>query len=171
MILEDLQELPSVDLAEGYHLRSYLPGDEQDWLKLICDTFMMTQDDAQGFANDIFTDSLNPSDVLFISCGKSIVATATAKKRPDDPPDTGYVHMVAVDPAHRGKHLGANITLAVLHRLAGMGYKKAILHTDDYRTSAVVTYLRLGFKPVINDTNMESRWLEIGKTIGVTITR
>src|ERR687883_408137 len=85
--------------------------------------------------------------VFFATCAAAAdqpVASATAWRVPPEERATGYVHMVAALPAHRGRGLGRLVTLATLHHLRAHGFGEAVLDTDDFRLSAIRTYLGLG---------------------------
>lgn len=170
MSLETLQTVQMPDIPQGYHIRNYQPGDEQAWIKLISESLEYS---AEAVANDwqkLADDpTVDPQDIFFICCDGEIVGTGTAMRRPSDPPETGYVHMIGVDSTHRGKKLGQIISIAVMNRLVEKGYKHALLLTDDHRLSAISIYLKLGFVPVINSEEMHERWTKISKTLGTTI--
>lgn len=85
------------------------------------------------------------------------VATASARYVQRFP-ESGYVHWVAVDPAHRGKRLGTLIMATVLQRFSADGRHSAILETDDYRLPAIASYLGQGFIPHYVDSDHEDRW-------------
>ncbi len=93
-----------------------------------------------------------------------VVATATARED-DSFPGVGYLHFVAVSPDQRGKHLGYCVSLAVLHEFARSGLRGAVLTTDDHRVAAIVTYLRLGFAPLLAHASHAVRWEAVLKQI------
>ncbi len=76
-----------------------------------------------------------------------VAATASERLLPQAYPGAGYVHYVAVAPADRGRGLGTMITAQCLAGFANRGLATAVLETDDFRTAAVASYLRLGFVP------------------------
>jgi mycothiol synthase len=152
-----LDDLPPVAVPVGYELRTYRPGDESGWVGLV-DGPIGPWDEATA-RRDFFADPTVPADgVFFLVRGHEYVATATARRRPEDGPDTGYVAMVVVAPQHRGHGLGYLASLAVLYRLREWGLRRAILETDDWREAAVRTYLRLGFTPVHVTEDHPRRW-------------
>ena len=170
MILEDLSNLPEVELSPEYHLRCCRDGDEERWIKLISNVFGYASEAAESSWQEIIQSPyFQPEDVIFICCGSHVVATATARLRETDPTGTGYLHMVAADPAHKGKKLGAAVVAAVCRRLKYRGMLRVLLHTDDFRIPAISTYLKLGFRPVIKDIEMKNRWAELAKTLNMPL--
>jgi mycothiol synthase len=72
---------------------------------------------------------------------------------------------------HRGRGLGRLVCLAVLHYLRHRGDVAAELSTDDFRLSAIRTYLGLGFVPVsltamADRDDHESRWSAVFTRLG-----
>lgn len=87
-----------------------------------------------------------------------IAATASERLLPDLYPDAGYLHYVGVAAADRGRGLGTALSLAALAGFAGRGLRTAVLETDDFRRSAVVIYLRLGFVPTYRTDDEITAW-------------
>ena len=163
MFKEDLDDLAILNLPADYKLRSFQPGDEEYWEGIIDKSFNKQLD----FKEEISSKGIyRPECVLFINYKGRAVTTATAwyNKRWDQ--KTGYLHMVGVIPAHRGKGLGFKVSLAVLHQMVQEGRESAVLETDDFRLAAIKTYLKLGFKPQIIHENQIKRWKEILTNLG-----
>ena len=57
------------------------------------------------------------------------------------------VGWVAVVPHMQGRRLGSVVTQAVIGEAEERGRREVFLRTDDWRLPAVVSYLRLGFRP------------------------
>ena len=96
--------------------------------------------------------------VFVIDFGGVPVATASARLLPNDYPGSGYVHWVGASTAHRGKRLGALVSLAVLYEFARLGCRDAVLETDDFRVPAIKVYLNLGFVPEYRHATHAPRW-------------
>jgi mycothiol synthase len=99
-----------------------------------------------------------PDGCFFATVDDRPVGTAAGWIKPDSPPATGWVEMVGVHPEHRGRGLGAVVTLSVLRWMRSRGLRRAVLTTDDWRLPAIHTYLKLGFEPVIFDGTHQQRW-------------
>ena len=73
--------------------------------------------------------------------------------------------MVAASPEHRGHQLGYQISLAALHQFVREDVHHAVLQTDDDRLPAIVTYIKLGFSPLLIHVNQAARWERIYKNL------
>lgn len=151
----DLENLPPLELPDGYTLREYSNGDKNGIAALLQATF-----------GDVWTgervigEFVKREDVVktyVITHGDEIVATASAVVN-ETLGSAGYVHYVAASPHHAGKKLGLLASLATLHEFARLGCTSAVLDTDDERLPAVKTYLNLGFVPHYTDDTHEERW-------------
>lgn len=147
-----LQPLPEYTLPEGCTIRSYRKGDEADWFRCCNGGDLGTEKWVEGqFEKDMLgMKGLLPENIFFaLDENGCIGATATAVYEKD----CGYVHMVAADPAFRGKGLGKAVCHKVMQTLIAHGYDKIKLETDDFRGSAVHIYQWLGFERVTNNTD------------------
>lgn len=160
MRLLRLDALPELQVPSGYALRTFRPGDEHGWAELT-DGVIGSWDAESARTRFLAEPGVEPRGIFFLMRGGEYAATATAKRRVLDGPATGYVHMVAVAPAHRGAGLGYAVTLAVLHRFRDQGCRHALLHTDDDRLAAIRTYLKLGFAPDYDGPDHEERWRRV----------
>ena len=70
----------------------------------------------------------------------------------------GRIDYVAADPGVSGKAIGYAVCAGVTRHLLERGYKTVMLMTDDWRLPAIVTYMKLGFEPVMYREDMEQRW-------------
>ena len=150
-----VRQLPNVPLPPGYALRTYRPGDEQNWLTLL---------QLAGFKEwtaEKFTAYMQEAERLqgshCIQYDNQLVAATFASHRRPNPPE-GALDYVIAHPEHSGKKLGKAVCTAVLRYLAERGYQSISLLTDDWRLPALKVYLDLGFRPVINRSDMPNRW-------------
>jgi len=149
---------PMPHLATGYTLRTYQPGDEPGFYKVM---------DQAGFRN-WDDDTLRPwllkilPDGWFLvlhQASGEIVATAMANHNPQPLfPFGGELGWVAAHRDHAGKGLGMTVCAAVVRRLLQAGYRNMHLSTDDWRLPAISIYLRLGWLPFLYAPDMEERW-------------
>jgi len=166
MELPFLADLPPVEVADGYRLRTYHPGDEAAWCDLVNECIGGEYTEEQCRADLTGQPWFDPADLFFIDPARpgkegNVVGTACGLRRPDANTQAGYVHMLAVFPEHRGRRLGRALVLAVLHRFRELGYRSAVLQTDDWRSAAIKTYLGLGFRPRHTDASHQQRWTEV----------
>ena len=61
----------------------------------------------------------------------------------------GRIDYMAADPRFSGKAIGYAVCAGVTWRLLERGYKTAVLWTDDWRLPAIITYMKVGFEPVM----------------------
>lgn len=102
----------------------------------------------------------------------ALVATGMGQHRPVEElyPDGYEVGWIAVRPSHSGRRLGRAITAAVTDLLLRHGAQQLYLRTDDFRLSALKTYLALGFLPHLYASDMPARWQNICRHIGMPFT-
>ncbi|WP_409341453.1 GNAT family N-acetyltransferase [Paenibacillus sp. MBLB4367] len=163
MFLSSLSDLPPLQLHSGYSVRTYRPGDDTAWNGIIKASFQKEYDFAKHISE---RDAFKPERVLFVCHDDRPVATACAWHKSAWGEQTGYLHMVGVLPSYSGKKLGHIVSLAALQQMVKEGRKSAVLHTDDYRIPAIVTYLKLGFHPQMAHENHVQRWRQIAETLG-----
>ena len=158
MRLTSLEQLPDLEIPDGFDIWTFRAGDARGWAKLM--TGAIGDWNEHSTARDFLGDpGVNPDGVFFLISGGQYVGTVTDKRLPD--PGLGYLHMVAVAPEYRGRRLGRCISLAALHHMRERGCREAILDTDDYRLPAIRTYLRLGFVPDNQEADHAARWRTI----------
>ncbi|MGF1485179.1 MAG: GNAT family N-acetyltransferase [Opitutales bacterium] len=158
--------LPEVTLPEGYTLRQAGPGDTDaaQWCAVIGRAFGDPRDYPEWKRAMIDRADANPEHILFV-CDREGTPVATASAYGDAV--DGYVHYVGVLPEHAGQGLGYQVSLAVLHRFAGRGCRRAWLVTDDFRHPAIRTYWKLGFRPRMAHWSHPYRWQAVAETLGL----
>ncbi|MBC8081359.1 MAG: GNAT family N-acetyltransferase [Gorillibacterium sp.] len=167
MVREDLSTLPPTSIPQGCTLSSYHPGDESAWEHIIDEAFQGKHNFTEFMMND---EPYLPERVWFLRSGPTPAATASAWYRPEWGEDTGYLHMVGALASHAGKGFGLQVSLAALHRMREEGRTRAVLNTDDFRLSAIVIYLKLGFVPVLAAADHGQRWIAIAEATGMDCT-
>jgi mycothiol synthase len=153
-----LQSPPIVWLPSGYGLRTYRPGDEARFYRVMELSGWPGWDD----------EKLRPWLARIVPEGwmmavreetGEIAASAMAvHSHAEQHPFGGELGWVASDPAHRGKGLGRAVSAAVTARLIAAGYRNIHLYTDDFRHPALKTYLKLGYVPFLYRPEMLDRW-------------
>jgi mycothiol synthase len=168
MELDSLDDLPEVVAPPGYAIRTYRDGDSADWCRIISAGIGGEYDDASFRRSAAGSSGFDPEGLFFAEKDGVTVGTACAIWDANYPEDTGYLHMVAVDPMQRGHGLGRALTLAVLHRFRARGFRRAVLQTDDWRVPALRLYLSLGFRPRFTHESHQARWRAICEKLGIT---
>ncbi len=152
-------------LPEGYHLRTYREGDWKSWVEVCAHglgTGRWTEAEFKEHMLDM--DGLRKDGIFLIENEQArVVGTATGWVKPDN----GYLHMVAVHPDFRGRGLAGVLNTAAVVYLLKRGCKRIVLDTDDERLPAIRSYLKLGFRPVLYQSDMQMRWEAIMATIGL----
>jgi mycothiol synthase len=168
----DLESLPPVEMPAGYRLRTYAPGDEAAWARIMNTGIGQSHTAEKCRENLIDRPQFRPEGLFFaVTDGGDAVGSACAWRRSAEEECTGYVHMVCALPEHRGYRLGYWLSLAVLHRFREWGMREAILDTDDFRLPALRIYLDLGFLPLLReeDPTQPERWRNVAAELGVTL--
>lgn len=160
---KSLEDLPELEVPDGFELRTFRLGDESRWATLMTGAIGVWDEEstAQKFLGD---PGVNPEGIFFLTSDDHYVATATDKQLPES--DIGYLHMVAVAPRYRGRGLGRCISLAALLHMRERGCDEAVLDTDDFRLPAIRTYLALGFVPDMLAADHAERWRAISGELG-----
>jgi mycothiol synthase len=167
MIRPNLDDLPEVEIPEGYELRTYRPGDEAAWAEIISTGLgTATADDCREKLTS--KPQFLPFGLFFATFDGKPVGSACAWRESEDEWLKGYVHMVCVLPEHRGKHLGYWLTLAVLRFFRDQGFREAFLDTNDWRLPAIKSYLNLGFEPHYFDDSHRKRWQKVFEELRIT---
>ncbi|MED5018533.1 GNAT family N-acetyltransferase [Paenibacillus chibensis] len=160
MTHEDLTMLPSLTEMGLYQLSAFRPGDEQAWETIIGESFQTEFSFEEFMKKDA---AYKPERILIVWKDGDPAATASAWHHPKLGNDTGYLHMVGARNAYAGQGLGQFVTHAALIHMQKEGRTKALLNTDDFRIPAIITYLRLGFVPVISHESHAARWSDIAE--------
>lgn len=164
-----LMRRPTLDGLEtptpppGYELRPFRPGDETTWCRVMDLAFEW--EPGKASFDDLMRSDRNYADdrvklavsTLGASAG-AVVATASCWVVPKYGPQARMLHWVATHPDHGGRGLGYQVSLLALHHALGEGCSQAFLLSDDFRTAALKTYLRMGFEPVCTHTSHAERW-------------
>lgn len=153
-----LEQPPDVRVPHGYTLRTYQPGDEPGFYRVmdLAGFTGWTDDTLRAWLGKILPDGWFL--VIHDATGE-IVATTMANHNPTDlHPFAGELGWVAGHPDHAGKGLGMAVCGAVVRRLLQAGYRTMYLNTDDWRLPAIAIYLRLGWAPFLYAEDMEARW-------------
>lgn len=157
----DLDNVPDIPVPDGYVLRTYQPGDEDGLARIYGASQLGTKTPEEVHAKILGDPRFTPERLFVVEHAGDLVGTAAAWVEKDDP-QAGYLHMVGLLPGHRGKRLGALLTIAAIKQTYSEGFPVQRLHTDDWREPAVRLYLDLGYYPVYMHRDHLARWRTLG---------
>ena len=165
----NLDDLPKVELPDGYSLRTSQEGDGLHWAKIVQESFEDPSFNESRFECVMKAHAAYRPERIFFVCAADGVPCATASAYRSDlfGEDVGYLHMVGVCPSHAGRKLGFVVSLAALHRFRFEGLSNVVLETDDFRLAAIKTYFRLGFSPFMRHENHSARWTAVRTKLGI----
>lgn len=161
------------ELPEGYSVSNYKnEKDKISWCECCKNGQLIGENESDGAFKREIEDrtDINPAeDVFFLDYNGEHIGTVTAFVHSDD--NTGDMHMVAIREDFRGKGLSKYLTMLALNHLSAKGVKYIHLTTDDFRASAVKSYLSGGFLPVEYALGMQDRWEQMLEICGVESSR
>ena len=161
MIRHDLNDLPPVELPEGFRIRTFREGDIANWCRIetSVDEFS-TIERAERYFQEEFGPRIdlmaNRSFMLETSDGEAI-GTTTAWMGTFEGELIGMIHWVAIDPHYQGRGLAKPLLATAMHRLA-QDHERAFLGTQTTSYRAVGLYLKYGFEPVLLTEKDRRAW-------------
>jgi len=155
MVLETLEFLPPAVLPEGYRFRPWEDAMVGDYARVINECFPGETHTHEG---DMKKEGYDRFQTIMIYHGDEPVAAASAVANIAGGSTRGYLHFVAARSSHKGKRLGLAVCSAALRLMRGWGMTSCLLDTRDNLLPAIVTYFKLGFKPVPVDDDYAARW-------------
>ena len=154
-------QLPPIDMPPGYGLRIYVPGDESAWVSILSTGDFGKWD--RGRLERMMAGERAPlprAGIFFATHHDRPVGTACTFLHPGAQGDVPELGWVAVLPAHRGRALGQQLSVAVLRFVRDLGRGYTYLLTEEFRVPAIKTYLRLGFEPEMTDPRHAPWWAD-----------
>ncbi|MBQ2750508.1 MAG: GNAT family N-acetyltransferase [Clostridia bacterium] len=159
--------ITEVTIPEGYSVSNYkTEEDKLAWCEC-CRNGLIADDAGVEAFDGCITNNPNinlEEDVFFLDYAGEHVGTVTAFVMDGN---VGDMHMVGIRTDHRGKGLAKILSYLTLKHLSEKGVKHIALTTDEWRVSAVKSYLTAGFRPVEYDLGMQDRWEAMLETLKV----
>ena len=154
------------EIAAGYAIRTFRPGDQDEFMRLMALTDFDRFDQAKL---DYNVARIIPGGWFFAvreATGEVVGTAMCLHNYTGNTPFGGHVGWVYVRPEHTGCRLGYALTACVTRRFLEAGYRRIELGTEHYRLPAIKTYLRLGYRPVLYGPRMPAIWADICAKIG-----
>ena len=153
---------PPLELPEGFSLRSFRPGrDEQALTELQNAAFGQQWGFCPNTVEEISArvrlKRSAPEGIIFVLDGSRPSAYNWTMSVANESGSTGWIAMTGVHPDYRGRGLGRAVVGAGLEYLEGNGVARVELEVDAENTPARDIYLGLGFRKV-----SQTVWYEKG---------
>jgi ribosomal protein S18 acetylase RimI-like enzyme len=131
-------KLPPAPAPRGVRFRDGVPADVPELLRIDRQAFPNTPISAEAMRS-----RLAEEWTIVATAGKEI-AGACLFEMPEE--GQGWISVLAVGDAHRGRGIGAALTVRAAKRLFAAGARTIGLTTDDDNGPAIRLYVRLGFR-------------------------
>lgn len=158
---------PERPLLQDLAVRAYAPGDEAAWAGVLHQNGQLGDWDEARVRGMIARDEprLLLEGTFFAVRSGELVATACSLRHPSTTPGRGLLEIgwVGVVPSARGHGLAYILSRRILAHWQPRVVADVFILTDDWRVAAIVTYLRLGFRPEIVHPNQVERWRTLGR--------
>ena len=161
-----LEPLVKYDFPEGFTIRSYHHGDEENWLNIYMSTDQLNKAYSTMFREYFGADqSLLVDRQFYLSDpdGKPVGTASAWYNRTYHGKEWGRLHWVAIVPEMQGRGLAKPLISHALERLQDLGHKQTYLRTYTVRIVAIKIYWDLGFVPDLRSQHDKDVWLEFAK--------
>ncbi|WP_423058642.1 mycothiol synthase [Brevibacterium linens] len=145
-----LDALPETQTPDGVEIRSFAPGDEDDWLSVNNAAFDWHPEQGGQTRADIdavvtAADFDPETFVIAARDGEVIGFHQTKITDTDDEGRLGEVYVVGVDPRIHAKGVGKALTVEGMRRMVAAGAETIELYVESDNAPALGLYERLGF--------------------------
>ena len=156
-------------LPEGYSFSCFKDeSDIEPWADC-CRNGLISEDETteEAYAEAIGSrPEIHPTeDVFFLDYHGEHIGTVTAFTIPES--GAGDMHMVGIRTDFRGRGLGKYLSQKAIQVMSSRGVPYITLTTDEWRKSAVKSYLSAGFLPVEYAQGMQDRWEAVLEEYGI----
>ena len=153
LVREDL-EVPEVHFPEGYELRPFLPGeDEENWRQVRNAAFSTLKGSETPITTEGVAELLTHQDyieggmMILFHQGNPVGVIRGADDEYENAPIMN-IGPVAIIPEYQGRGLGGTLLRASLQFARKKGYKRTILCVNGENDRAKALYIQAGFKQV-----------------------
>lgn len=162
----DRDEIPQLEVPEGFEIRALKPGDEEQYLAMRPMSGFTEWDRAK--LDEYLSGPAKKVMLLVDKASGTFAQAASAEAYIEE--GTGQFGWLLSNPTYRGRGLGRPISIATMQALKEVGFKRFVIFTDDFRVPALRIYLKLGWHPVYHADDMEGRWDAIGRQLKLDFT-
>ncbi len=122
---------------------SLVKAEEKDWLKVLEFELGAKSSTYSAFENEKdVRNYLKESNVFFVKAGKNLIGTASFKAEGD----SAYMDGLTISKKYKGKGYGKIAMELIMQKTKG--FKKATIRVHPKNTSALIIYLKEGFKVI-----------------------
>ncbi len=171
MWFPDTNSIPDSNLPEGFTHRSFQGGDEDGWCDLLNANRQLGVWNRDRIGKERARALVEDGQHFVFNQENHFVACAGVYDRVRDGGACWEIGWIAADPGYRGLGLGGFVLTIALHFTRKLEKRPVYLLTDDFRTPAIKTYLKLGFVPDLSHPSYVDRWLKILAALGPSYTK
>lgn len=162
-----------IPVNETYKIRTYVPADYDNMIEALIPLTVKRYEEEDLNNVILKKPGVRADSVFVVDDGTKLIGTATGYThvpRENNPGDNGgTLHMVSALPEASGRGVGYAVCATVVNYLLNAGCEYVDLTTDDFRLPAIVTYTRLGFRPIIDDEEMQTRWSDLAAKLSLPV--
>ncbi len=151
LVRPNTDDLPPVQLAEGYSLRSLADLNESPEFYMDAANRLGSYDSnytlvrPEELERTAASPVWDPAGILFLLDPRERIVGVIRASGAASEQGRGYLHEIRLEPSSRGKGLGTAMVAAALHYLAERGVSRVELDTAGENTAAQALALRSGF--------------------------
>lgn len=156
-------EAPPVDIPDGFVLRSFRLGEDEEALTELQNTAFgenwgFSPNTVEQIAARVRLSPGDPEGIILVMDGGRVAAYDWTLQSFGSAGSTGWISMTGVHPDYRGKGLGTLVVTAGINHLKSNGVDTVELEVDSDNVPARELYLKLGFKKLRETTWYERRF-------------
>ncbi|MHC4394962.1 MAG: GNAT family N-acetyltransferase [Planctomycetota bacterium] len=168
MIRDNLDNINSYSLPDGFSIQWYRKGYEQFWLDIHYKTEKYEKINRERYKYEFGTNVklLSRRQCFLFDSDNNAVGTATAWfDKSYHGQRFGKFHWLAIAPEMQGRGLAKALVSCICNKMWCLGHKRAYLVTATPRIPAINLYLKFGFLPRIDSEKDLDIWRKLQKKL------